>query len=327
MSSVPPRRVGFDVIADMIRDISLGATPVSPTLVGAVTAAGRNVKSSFTATTGRKRKPDDSSTPLSTTPSTKRRATVTPASLPSPTAVDRSSTGDPFETTLDGAMLIDRDVVPSHGVSRALVTQPFYRRLLPADSVRLMAGNEIIVVIPACGKVARRVSEADSCRLQYQKLFQNLMYHTLRGVHPGDRTSVVDAAIRERHTLIRGGKPYLEFACRVRHYAECEQFERCVTSLSAVKYSWSQGAGINLSVCGYSTQRTVMLEFKHDVGYLKVYRRVQPEDVFVNEGIAFSTNARDVNALLSDWNHGVALEVLPCPRTVAPEERNTSALA
>jgi hypothetical protein len=102
-------------------------------------------------------------------------------------------------------MLIDRDVVPSHGVACASVTQPFYRHLLPADAVRLMlmVGNEImIVVIPACGKVARRVSEADSCRLQYQKLFQNLMYHTLRGVHPGDRTLVVDAAIRERHALI-----------------------------------------------------------------------------------------------------------------------------
>lgn len=68
-------------------------------------------------------------------------------------------------------------------------------------------------------------------------------------------------------------------------------------SLSAVKYLWSQGAGINLSVCGYTNQQTIILEFNH-VGYLEVYGRVHPEDVFVNEGIAFTNNAGDVDALL-----------------------------
>ena len=148
MSSAPPRRVGFDVIAKLITNISLDVTPVSPTLVGAVTAAGRNVKSSFTLTTGKKRKAVDDSSLSSTTPSTKRRATVTPASLPSPDAFDCSYATN---ASLGGAMLIDRDIVPPHVIPHASVVQPFYRRLLPGDTVCLMAGSEIIVVLPACG--------------------------------------------------------------------------------------------------------------------------------------------------------------------------------
>ncbi len=72
MSSPPPPHVGFDEIARMIRDLSLGVTSPSKTLIGAVAAAGCQVKSSFVESTGRKKRTpaDNSITPLSDTPAT-----------------------------------------------------------------------------------------------------------------------------------------------------------------------------------------------------------------------------------------------------------------
>ena len=93
MLSATPRRGGFDEIADMIRDLSLGGSPVTSKLRGALIAASSNVKTSFVISTGKKkRKVDDASsavpTPSSTAHAKRRRsaigltamATVTPGS-------------------------------------------------------------------------------------------------------------------------------------------------------------------------------------------------------------------------------------------------------
>jgi hypothetical protein len=56
---------------------------------------------------------------------------------------------------------------------------------------------------------------------------------------------------------------------------------------------WQQGAGINLSVCSYSMQHLVMMEFCH-VGYLEIYGRVQ-YDAFLSKNVGFNNNTHDVS--------------------------------
>ena len=60
----------------------------------------------------------------------------------------------------------------------------------------------------------------------------------------------------------------------------------------AVDMYWEQGAGINLSLCSYSMQRSVMMEFCH-VGYLETYRRMKYNS-FLSENVGFDNNTRDV---------------------------------
>jgi hypothetical protein len=62
---------------------------------------------------------------------------------------------------------------------------------------------------------------------------------------------------------------------------------------------WTQGAGLNVSVCGYLTQRSDMLEFQH-VSYLQIFGRVQM-DTFVNDHIVFSNNACDVSGIIAPF--------------------------
>jgi hypothetical protein len=47
-----------------------------------------------------------------------------------------------------------------------------------------------------------------------------------------------------------------------------------------------QGAGFDLSVCGYTTQQSVLLQLFH-IPYIEVYRRLAPES-FLNNQISFS---------------------------------------
>jgi len=47
------------------------------------------------------------------------------------------------------SILIDQDFVPGHSHHRTSVLQPVYKRLPPEDIVRLKAGDELIVVVPA----------------------------------------------------------------------------------------------------------------------------------------------------------------------------------
>ncbi len=54
----------------------------------------------------------------------------------------------------------------------------------------------------------------------------------------------------------------------------------------------SQGAGIDLSVCGYSLNQTVLLQLHH-VGYLEVYMRTEPSN-FLNDRIDISNDICDM---------------------------------
>jgi hypothetical protein len=122
-------------------------------------------------------------------------------------------------------------------------------------------------------------------RIFYARIpFENVLDRSLQ--RPGDQRSVVDDAILNGHMLLREDRPFLEFACRVRNYPEREHFERDVMELRAIKILWQQGAGINLSVCGYLTQQSVLLELRY-VAYLEVYLKTLL-DAFINERIQFN---------------------------------------
>jgi hypothetical protein len=188
-SAAPPPRAEFDVIAEMIRDISLGSTSVPTKVSSAVSKVGRKLKSSFTDATGKRRKLDNDAT-TSTTPAAKRRVPLTrklldddatTSTTPGATLPATVTPATPAHCDSIGAMLINRDmIVPPHVKPLASVIQPLHKRLLPSDIVRLMAGDEILVVIPAGNAIQKgKKNEADKQRAEYRRAFESLLYYTL----------------------------------------------------------------------------------------------------------------------------------------------------
>ncbi len=100
----------------------------------------------------------------------------------------------------------------------------------------------------------------------------------------------------------------------------------------AVKLSWAQGAKLNLLVCGCTPLATILIQFFQHVGYLEIYKKVYSDDVFVNEGIVFTKNARDIDSLLRRIDEGrvgggdLTLFVGGSGRRVGITPRNTSRL-
>ncbi len=208
-------------------------------------------------------------------PALKKRAAVTPATSTATTPVLVSlSSFTPLLPGAHSAMLINQDVSPPHAYHRPSILQPIYKHLPPKDIVCLKAGDKIIVVIPVFA-VNRKVADNIACILtSYMRAFERGVNNTLRCLHPGNHTSLVSDIVRESHTLLRKGRAFLEYSCHVRNFAEQEYLKRELLDHRAVKMYWQQGAGIILSLCGYSMQRLVMMEFCH-IGYLEIYGRIK----------------------------------------------------
>jgi hypothetical protein len=90
-------------------------------------------------------------------------------------------------------MLIDQDVVPRHSYHRTSVLQPVYKRLAPDDIVRLKAGNELIVVIPAITN--KTVKGLVIILRQYVNVFQRLIEKSLMWINPNERSTFVEQVI------------------------------------------------------------------------------------------------------------------------------------
>ena len=69
--------------------------------------------------------------------------------------------------------------------------------------------------------------------------------------------------------------------------------------LRAIKMFWQQGAGINLSVCGYLTEQSVILELRY-VAYLEVFLKTLP-DAFISEWIQSNDNVQDITKLVAPF--------------------------
>jgi len=175
------------------------------------------------------------------------------------------------------------------------VLQPVYKRLPPEDIVRLKAGDELIVVIPAI------TNKTEKCLViilqQYVNVFQRVIEKSLMWINPDERSTFVEQVIQDNHEfrIRRDGQIFVEYPVRVRNYAEREHFEREHADSGVIDMYWRQGAGLNLVVCGYTTKVSVLLEFRH-VSHLQVYMKTSA-DSFLSHRIGFSNNTRNSSKL------------------------------
>jgi hypothetical protein len=184
------------------------------------------------------------------------------------------------------SMLIDQDVVPQHSHHRTSVLQPVYKCLPPEDIVRLKAGDELVVVIPA---ITNKTDKGLAIILrQYVNVFQRVIKKSLLWMNPDERSTFVEQVIRDHHEFKRDGHTFVEYPVRVCNYAEREHFEREHANPSVIDMYWRQGAGVNLVICGYTTKVTVLLELRH-VAHLQVYMKTSA-DSFLSHRIGFSNN-------------------------------------
>ncbi len=145
----------------------------------------------------------------------------------------------------------------------------------------MKAGDELIVIVPAVGP--KTPDDVVHILCSYSRAFENVLERTIQSIHLGDRTYVADDAIRDDHTFLREDRPFLEFACCVRNYPERKHFEQDVTDIRVIKMFCQQGAGINVFVCSYSTEQSVLLELRY-VAYLEVFLKTLP-DAFISKRI------------------------------------------
>jgi hypothetical protein len=272
MSGLP--RLGFDVVVDKILDIHRDVGRTHDSAKGAVAIVSRRLKSSFREAGGKRAIAADAS---GETPAPKRRAaSVTPSassfrpSLSTPLPPVSLRSGDVFGPSTSGAMLINQRhaIVPHHTAHRLSVSQYMYKRIPPPEIVRLSPGDEIIVVLPAITSTLAK--NALPVIHHYRRYFSRVVDRTLRAISPADRMPIVDVVIRDRHTFLRSNAHFWEFECRVKSYPIREQLELESIDDAVIRTNWDQGAGIDVSVCGYTTQQSVLLKLR-DVAYLQFF--------------------------------------------------------
>ena len=202
-------------------------------------------------------------------------------------------------------MLINQrhSIIPHHATRRSSVSQHVYKRISPPEIVRLSPGDKIIVVLPAITSTLAK--NALPVIDHYRRSFSRVVDRTLRAISPADRTPDVDEAIRDRHIFLRSNAYFWEFESRVKSYPIREQLELESLDEAVIRTNWDQGAGIDVSVCGYTTQQSVLLKLR-DVAYLQFYRRSDPES-FLNDGIAFNDKLRNGSKLDGPFLHQLSL--------------------
>ncbi len=119
---------------------------------------------------------------------------------------------------------------------------------------------------------------------------------TIKLQYSGDRAALVLEAIEERHTFHREDVDFLEFECQAVNYPLQEQLASESFCLRSINYNWDQGAGINLSVCGYTERQKVLMKLR-DVAFLEVYK-LTPPDCFTTDSIVFVNNLTDADRLV-----------------------------
>ncbi len=189
------------------------------------------------------------------------------------------------------AMLINQDIVPLHRVQPPSVLQPVYKWLLPHDIVRLAAGKESIIVIPTI-EVVKQIMCVGIIHQFYTKKFWRIIKKTCRHINPVYRASLAEEALVE-HALPSDDATIFQFCVRVVNYPERCHFELDAIHSQQVDMYWKQGAGINVAVCGYTTQATVLLQYKY-VAFLEVYQLTQ-DDSYLNKRISFATTTNPCN--------------------------------
>ncbi len=143
---------------------------------------------------------------------------------------------------------------------------------------------------------SRLPTEAVRVIAHYRCLFSRVINLSLaRSVLPADRTSIVTETIRDNHSFLRADLHFLEFSCRAKSYPIREHLGQESFDEALVNRWCDQGAGIDLSVCGYTASHTVLLQLRF-IPYVQVYRRTPPE-CFLNDAISFNSKVRQASSL------------------------------
>jgi hypothetical protein len=208
---------------------------------------------------------------------------MSPSSMPPSSAMATSYLPSTMTGTYD-VMLIDQDIFPQHMSHRPSVLLPIYKRISPDDIVCLDPGDELMVVIPPIGKNTMDLG----CKVlrMYNKKFQNVIKQTCVNIHPADHPSVCDW-LCSHHYLPLNKQMAMEFPVRVRNYAEQHLFVTDHPDRPTIIQYWNQGAGINVSVCGYTTWLPVLLQLKY-LAFLEIYRKLHSK-CYKNNQIAFNS--------------------------------------
>ena len=256
-------RIGFDAVVDRIASLYRAHS----TAAGAVRAVSKTIRTSFVEAGGKRKAatPIHANPPTVDTPARKHRVvSVTPAtSITSAIGRPVLSTPCQFNSFASGAMLINQwgNVIPPHLQHRPSVLQHMYKRMSPDNIVRLSPGDEIIVVLPAVH--SRLPTEAIRVIAHYRSLFSRVINLSLPDtVNRADRTNIVTEIIRDNHSFLRADLHFLEFSCRAKSYPIREHLGQESFDEALVHRWCDQGAGIDLSVCGYTASHTVLLQLR-----------------------------------------------------------------
>ncbi len=81
----------------------------------------------------------------------------------------------------------------------------------------------------------------------------------------------------------------MEFPVRVRNYTERHLFASDHPDRPTITQYWNQGAGINVVICGYTTQLPILLQLKY-LAFLELYM-TRHSTCYTNDHITFSHNS------------------------------------
>jgi hypothetical protein len=200
--------IGFDVLVDKICSVHSNVHPQHASSGATVLAVGQKVKSSFTEGTG-KRKADRSTTP-SITPvrrdATGGGNTVVPGCrvIPCYSYDDMVPSRSPDDVInpflISEAMPINQGIVPYHRSHHTSVLQSIYKHLSPKDIVRLLPGEELIVMILSIGP--KTLPDVSNILIQCRNKFKRVLDKSLHQLYPGNCESIVADAVRARNTLV-----------------------------------------------------------------------------------------------------------------------------
>jgi hypothetical protein len=135
------------------------------------------------------------------------------------------------------AIVINQDIVPLHCVHPPSALQPVYKQLLPHDIVRLAAGKDLIIVIPAI-QVVKQINSVRAIRQFYTGKFCCIIEKTCGRINPVDRASLAEEAL-VKHALPRDDATILQFCVRVVNYPEQCHFESEAIHSQQVDMYWN----------------------------------------------------------------------------------------
>lgn len=263
---------GFDIFAQTITDgiyrlAGVKDNQKSPEQIArnCQSNAPRKINTNFQGALGKARK--DHATPadtVSSAASTRTRSTSSNQSLQQsmPTAAKTPSAVDPDgESKIEqiGFSFADRgvEIVEQHKELKHSTRTLMYQRIFPGEIVRLGVDDEIIIQVPKDllpRMETREKSDHKSLRSKLDKAMLSLHYRLVEF----EREEQLEAEHNKR-TVDVLNKPYFEFPCRIKNYAERHHLANLNPDKSAIQGLWSHGSGFYVELCGYSPHSTVLI--------------------------------------------------------------------